>query len=200
MAKILHVGCGRTKIAGAVNMDIDPRVDPAVLGDITENLSDLNHRAGHGLFEPGTYDTIIANHVLEHIRDLPKAMLNMRDLLKEGGKLEIGVPYDLSYGAWQDPTHVRAFNEMSWIYYDEWCWYFNWTDWRLETESLALISSPYGDELLAKAREAKQPDPDIAKIPRAVDEMRVTLVKKPLETKAPESRIIVPEKIPLVVN
>jgi hypothetical protein len=54
------------------------------------------------------------------VRDLPQLMGNFLNLLVEEGELEIVVPYDLSLGAWQDPTHVRAFNENSWRYYCDW--------------------------------------------------------------------------------
>jgi len=43
-------------------------------------------------------------------------MTNCLKLLRVGGVFKILVPYDLSYGAWQDPTHIRAFNERSWLY------------------------------------------------------------------------------------
>jgi len=64
--------------------------------------------------------------VLEHITDLKTYMTNCLELLKVGGVMEITVPYDLSLGAWQDPTHCRAFNQNSWLYYTEWSWYLGW--------------------------------------------------------------------------
>jgi hypothetical protein len=42
--------------------------------------------------------------------------------------MRIHVPYDLSFGAWQDPTHLRAFNERSWWYYCQRYWYLGWSD------------------------------------------------------------------------
>ncbi|MBX9715374.1 MAG: hypothetical protein K2X42_02135, partial [Burkholderiaceae bacterium] len=42
--------------------------------------------------------------------------------------------------AWQDPTHVRAMNENSWIYYIEWFWYLGWFEHRFE-----MIGSSYLD-------------------------------------------------------
>ena len=32
--------------------------------------------------------------------------------------------------AWQDPTHVRALNRNSWLYYTDWFWYLGWLEHR----------------------------------------------------------------------
>jgi hypothetical protein len=42
------------------------------------------------------------------------------------------VPYEKALTAWQDPTHIRAMNENSWIYYIEWFWYLGWFEHRFE--------------------------------------------------------------------
>ena len=43
---------------------------------------------------------------LEHVPDLIPFMESVRDLLVTGGVFDVLVPYDLGYGAWQDPTHA----------------------------------------------------------------------------------------------
>jgi len=63
-------------------------------------------------------------------------MKSCLDLLKVGGIFEINVPYDLSLGAWQDQTHVRAFNENSWLYYTDWFWDMGWTEARFTSDKL----------------------------------------------------------------
>jgi SAM-dependent methyltransferase len=118
------------------------------------------------------FEKIIANDVLEHIPDLIRAMTNCRDLLKTTGKLIASVPYELSLGAWQDPTHVRAFNENSWLYYTEWCWYLGWeSGFRLAELQFKL--SELGSEMSKTAAS----DEEILRTPRAVDSMKVTLCK-----------------------
>jgi hypothetical protein len=87
--------------------------------------------------------------------------------------MDISVPFDLSYGAWQDPTHVRAFNERSWIYYTDWFWYLGWTEARFAVAKLEYVVSPYGNDLLQKGAPIEQ----VALIPRAVEHMRVRLEK-----------------------
>ena len=49
--------------------------------------------------------------------------------------MEIEVPYERAPTAWQDPTHVRAMNENSWLYYTEWFWYLGWFEHRFEMAS-----------------------------------------------------------------
>src|SRR5205085_11279199 len=97
---------------------------------------------------------------------------------------DIQVPYDLSYGAWQDPTHVRAFNERSWIYYTDWYWYLGWTEARFKVTNSEYIVSPYGHQLMQRGATLEQ----IAMAPRAVEHMKVRLEKIELSTE--EKKVI----------
>jgi hypothetical protein len=96
-------------------------------------------------------------------------MTNCKELLQVGGQMHIHVPYDLSYGAWQDPTHARAFNEKSWLYYTDWHWYLGWPD-RFEMTHMEMRLSEVGQAL-------KLPQEEILRTPRAVDSMYVILTK-----------------------
>jgi len=134
----------------------------------------LTQRFGKLKFQRGWFDCITASHVLEHLPDLVAAMTNCLNLLADGGFFRITVPYDLSDGAWQDPTHVHAFNERSWLYYREWFWYLGWSRHAL----ICLIeqsfrNSAWGDALAARG----VPDDEILRSPRAVDGMHVVLRK-----------------------
>ena len=104
-------------------------------------------------------------------------MTNILNLLAEGGMLHIAVPYDLSYGAWQDPTHVRAFNERSWLYYCEWYWYLGWDEARFDLTAIHFVYSDIGCALASRG----MPQDEILRSPRAVDEMRVALRKRRLD-------------------
>ncbi|MDH4293816.1 MAG: class I SAM-dependent methyltransferase, partial [Betaproteobacteria bacterium] len=112
--------------------------------------------------------------VLEHVQQLPQLMGNCLKLLKEGGRFTILVPYDLSLGAWQDPTHVRAFNENSWLYYTQWFWYLGWFDYRFDCTETNLNLSSYGQSLVSSGT----PQDEVMRTPRAVDSMRVVLTKR----------------------
>jgi SAM-dependent methyltransferase len=129
----------------------------------------ISTRFGEIKVEQGMFTKIIANDVLEHIPDLVKAMTNCKDLLVEGGEFHIHVPYDLSLGAWQDPTHVRAFNENSWLYYTDWHWYLGWKD-KFVVKELQLVKSKLAEEMNIS-------DQMLTVLPRMVDSMKVVLVK-----------------------
>ena len=154
-----------------MNADIQARVKPDWLLDITKvNWGDvLKTRKGLLTIERGMFDVILANDILEHLPDLVTTMTNCKELLKVGGEMRIHVPYELSLGAWQDPTHVRAFNENSWRYYTDWHWYLGWPD-RFELTMLEMRLSKLGEAL-------ELPQDEIIRTPRAVDSMYVVLKK-----------------------
>ncbi len=165
--KVLNIGSGKTKIEHAINIDIRDDVGADYVMNITDRQTALS------VLGKESFDKIIAHDVLEHIPNLVAAMEVCRDLLKEGGRMDIIVPYDLSYGAWQDPTHYRAFNERSWWYYDQWCWYLGWKEFKLEAEKIEfLIFDPKIAEYAKEVGLEK-----VKNEPRVVDAMHVVLKK-----------------------
>jgi SAM-dependent methyltransferase len=171
----LNLGSGKDWRDDCLNADIQARVKPDWVADISRvNFGEvIATRFGEIQIKPYMFDKIIANDVLEHIPDLVGAMTNCKNLLKPGGEFHIHVPYELSLGAWQDPTHVRAFNENSWLYYTDWHWYLGWED-RFYMKQMAFNLSDYGNELAEK----KVTDAEILRTPRAVDSMSVILCKQ----------------------
>ena len=168
---VLNLGSGKDWREDCINADIQRRVK----SDWCLDIQDVHWgellvtRKGDYRVKPEMFDVILANDVLEHLPDLTKAMTNCKELLKVGGEMRIHVPYDLSYGAWQDPTHVRAFNEKSWLYYTDWHWYLGWED-RFHLTHLEFTLSEVGESL-------KLPQDEILRTPRAVDSMYVILQK-----------------------
>ena len=175
--KTLNLGSGKDWREDCLNVDILARTSPDLCLDICSTIvwgsTVFAKRFAPFLLNKGMFEKIIANDVLEHLFDLTTAMRNCLDLLVEGGEFHICVPYDLSYGAWQDPTHVRAFNERSWWYYSDWAWYLGWTDYRFTVNVLDFNLSDYGHQLRAKMTDHEA----IIKTPRAVDSMSVILKK-----------------------
>lgn len=169
----LNLGSGKDWREDCVNADIQQRTNPDWWIDISKVHfgATVNTRWGAMTIQQEMFEKIIANDVLEHIPDLVAAMKNCYDLLKSGGEFHISVPYDLSLGAWQDPTHVRAFNENSWLYYTEWAWYLGWEK-GFKLKELAFNLSELGQKLASR-----QPDDEVIRTPRAVDSMRVILCK-----------------------
>jgi len=89
--------------------------------------------------EGGGVEFVYANNVLEHVPDLPRLMTNVLALLDTGGRFIIEVPYEHAPTAWQDPTHLRALNENSWIYYTDWFWYLGWFEHRFHLEQFGYL-------------------------------------------------------------
>ena len=176
---ILNVGSGKDWRADCVNLDIADEWDPDIIFDLNQGLpasgvSLLTQRFGELKFIDDTFELIICNDVLEHLIHLSTAMTTFLRILKPGGVLRISVPYDLSWGAWQDPTHVRAFNERSWLYYTEWSWYMHWDTWKFDLKSLKFALSQIGQQLMAQGVEQDT----VLRTPRAVDSMQVELMKR----------------------
>jgi len=98
----INVGCGHNPMDDFINIDSDVwelGITPAP-------------------FEDNVADLVFASHVLEHVVDIIGAMREIHRILKPGGYLIAFTPYASSDDAWEDPTHVRAFTENSWIYFD----------------------------------------------------------------------------------
>lgn len=163
----VNLGSGKNYLKDYTNIDINPMWQPDIVADISTHLP---------MSLVNMCDEIIAHDVLEHIPDLVSAMTNCLLMLKEGGTMDILVPYYLSLGAWQDPTHVRAFNEKSWLYYTDWFWYFGWTAYRFELVDLKFALSEYGKSLCDDSADINW----LLTMPKAVDSMRATLRKIPL--------------------
>lgn len=161
----VNLGSGKDYKPGWLNLDILERAEPDLVLDLGRPQTfpiETTTRFGSPLrLEAGRVQAIVASNVLEHVPDLPMLMGNALALLTEGGLLEIEVPYEKAPTAWQDPTHLRALNEQSWIYYSDWFWYLGWFEHRFE-----IVRSAWLDA--SGVRECEQPQAQF---------MRVTLRK-----------------------
>jgi hypothetical protein len=183
----LHLGSGKDFREDCFNVDLNPAWGPDAVVDLA--APDLigsvveTSRFGRVALEPDSFETAIANDVLEHIVPLSTAMTNVLRLF------EVLVPYDLSHGAWQDPTHVRGFNERSWLYYTDWHWYLGWTEARFDLIEQQLNLSPYGIQLQSAGKSIEE----ILRSPRAVDALRVRLRKRYLQqSERAQARVLQP--------
>jgi SAM-dependent methyltransferase len=135
----INLGSGKDYQPGWLNLDILDRTEPDLVLDLAQPhrlpLSATTRYGSEVILEEGSVDVVNANNVLEHVPDLPRLMTNVLALLKEGGRLEVEVPYEKALTAWQDPTHIRAMNENSWTYYTDWFWYLGWIDHRFEIKA-----------------------------------------------------------------
>ena len=179
--RTINLGSGKSFAFDCLNLDVDPYWGPDVVADFNQPFPGpdgggaefATERFGAVRLGPGMFDRIVARDVLEHIAELPVAMTNCLRLLRVGGVFDVSVPYELSLGAWSDPTHVRAFNERSWIYYCDWFWYLGWTEARFSVAKLDIEPSRFGQSLQVQGAGSEE----LLRTPRAVDAMHVQLVK-----------------------
>ncbi len=177
-SKRINLGSGKDYKFGYLNIDIREEVHPDVVFDLGQPVTFPLHFesifTGEITIDENEFEEIVANDVLEHVPDLERLMGNCLKLLKVGGQFKINVPYDLSLGAWQVPTHIRGFNQNSWLYYTDWFWYLGWYEHRFELTELTYIPSQMGKDLLQQGI----PEARVIDTPRAIDSMAVTLTKR----------------------
>jgi SAM-dependent methyltransferase len=149
----IHIGSGKDYKPGWLNVDVLPRAEPDLVLDLAQPqiwpLQAESASVGPVQLAEGQAEWIVANNVLEHVGDLPRLMTQALQLLKVEGRLVIEVPYEHAPTAWQDPTHVRAMNENSWLYYTDWFWYLGWFEHRFAVETSGYLDL----ELRAAPRE-----------------------------------------------
>ncbi len=143
--RLLHIGSGKDYRPGWLNIDVLDSAQPDLRLDLCQPQTWPAHFEspfwGSLQLHPGATDLIYANNVLEHVPDLPRMMRNCLDLLRCGGLMVIEVPYEKGLSAWQDPTHVRAMNENSWLYYTDWFWYLGWFEHRFKLREFKWLDA-----------------------------------------------------------
>jgi len=79
----INLGCNRWKLAGFVNLDIDPAVQPDQVCDVA-----------HLHYGDETVDEIYAGHMLEHFhfKDRDAVLQEWRRVLVQGGRITVTVP------------------------------------------------------------------------------------------------------------
>jgi SAM-dependent methyltransferase len=107
--KVLELGCGPKKLwANSVAIDINPLSRADVVHDLNVFPYPL---ATDG------FDIVIAEHVLEHLRDVIKVMEEIHRVTRPGGIVYIEVPHFSSADFFTDPTHLHAFGTRSFDYF-----------------------------------------------------------------------------------
>jgi SAM-dependent methyltransferase len=107
--KILDVGCGRNKVAGATGVD---RV--AVEGvDVVHDLEEFPYP-----FETDSFDEIYARHVIEHVESVSGFLDELHRICRPGGRVYINTPHYSYANSWRDPTHRWHFSAYSFEYFE----------------------------------------------------------------------------------
>jgi SAM-dependent methyltransferase len=102
--KILDVGCGQNKYAGAIGIDSNPRAD----ADVIHDLGVLPYP-----FPDNEFDQIICRHVIEHVPDVMSFVSELHRITKPGGVIKIVTPHYSNPDWATDPTHRNHFNSYS---------------------------------------------------------------------------------------
>lgn len=107
---VLHLGSGRSYMAGAVNVDISPDVGADVVHDLGTFPWPLPANA---------FRRVIAHDVFEHLNDIPRSMEELHRVCQPGARVEIVVPHFSSANAFRDPTHRHQFSYFSFDYFGD---------------------------------------------------------------------------------
>jgi 2-polyprenyl-3-methyl-5-hydroxy-6-metoxy-1,4-benzoquinol methylase len=100
---------------------------------------------------PGPYDSVVFNHVLEHVRDPVRDLRHAKTLLRPGGVLVIGVP---NFGSWM--ARLRREKWAS-LHPDEHYWQFTRASLTRLGSSLGLqpVGFDTGNYVIEKVRGLK---------------------------------------------
>lgn len=106
---VLGAGIGWNKQPNQTLVDILPIEGIDIVTDLNEPWP----------FEDNSFDSIIAIHLIEHLKDLLHFMGEAHRVLRSGGTLYIETPIagedpDLEYA---DPTHIRCYRPHTFINY-----------------------------------------------------------------------------------
>jgi len=122
-----NMGCGARKLAGYINVDINPNVKPDLISDVRKVARTEDNSA----------DEIMAVHVVEHfyLWEVEDLLTEWKRILKPGGKLVIECP-NIQFAAgqlaagnanpqltmwcfWGDPSTRDPYNMHKWGYTPE---------------------------------------------------------------------------------
>jgi SAM-dependent methyltransferase len=109
-AKILDLGCGKSKQAGAIGIDISPDTQ----ADIVYDLSVFPYP-----FEDNQFDEILCYDIIEHLPDTVRVMEEIHRVAKPNAIVKIRVPHYACWWAYSDPTHKKVFSPFSFDHFLE---------------------------------------------------------------------------------
>jgi SAM-dependent methyltransferase len=102
--RVLDLGCGSNKWPGAVGID----VSAATAADVVHDLDVFPYP-----LEDESFDVVLMQDVIEHIRDVYGLMTELHRVLRPGGRVLLRTPHFSSLLAYGDPTHVHQLSLLA---------------------------------------------------------------------------------------
>ena len=131
----IELGCGAFKNTGFIGIDRQKKKGVDIVHDLEKGIP----------LEDNTVDLVSASHILEHISNLMFLMDEIWRVCRPGAGVAISVPHYQSLGAWCDPTHVRAFTEATFYYWDPQSYLYSLYKPKAQFHIESLYWSPMGN-------------------------------------------------------
>lgn len=106
--RILDVACGRSKVPGAVGLDLY-RVDGV---DVVADID-----GGALPFRGDTFAEVHASHIVEHVRSIPDLLGEIHRVARHGARVHIATPHYSWHASWVDPTHRWHLSTRTFSYF-----------------------------------------------------------------------------------
>jgi SAM-dependent methyltransferase len=139
--EVLNLGCGRSLLAGAINLDL--RAGNGV--DIVHDL-----RRMPWPFEANSFDRIVCMDVLEHLPDTVATMEEIHRIAKPYATINIATPHFSCSNAFTDPTHCHQFGFFSFDYFTGESTHDHYTDVRFSYGRRSRIFHPLRKNMVVR--------------------------------------------------
>jgi len=102
--RVLDIGCGVNKVAGAIGMDANPRTNADVIHDLDSPPYP---------FADNEFDVVIGRHVMEHVREPLTVLMELHRITRPNGLVKVLVPHWTNPDWASDLTHRNHLNSYS---------------------------------------------------------------------------------------
>lgn len=106
--RVLNLGCGRSYLSEAVNVDLRSSVGADIVHDLNSIPWPLpnNH-----------FDTALLMDVIEHLRDVIATLEETHRVCRDGARIRIATPHFSCHNSYTDPTHLHHLGYFSFHYF-----------------------------------------------------------------------------------
>ena len=129
----LNLGSGQYKKKGFINLDFVGDTNPDVVWDLDKFPYP---------FPDSKFEIVTAYHLIEHVKDPFKTMVEIHRIMKDGGKLIIRTPH-FSRG-FTHPDHKRGYDVSFPLYFDKrYKAFYYGVSFGLKSMKLSWFAQPY---------------------------------------------------------